>query len=308
MAQIASTARGIGSAKTRGGISRPVLVILALAICVVSAWLILRPAPAVLLGRVSKGDPTIPSGVADPAASTLVMEILSPTGVAKSGRPAVVANPGPPTIIVDPGHGGNDNGARRNGLHEKDLTLDTALRLELRLRQLGFPVVLTRREDRYVELSERSDIANRYPRALFVSIHFNDFASSVGQGVETFYASDKVPDSDVAWYFANLFPTASTVPPLDNGMAFAKVVQASAVKVLGVADRGVKAAGYAVVRHSRCPAVLVEGGFINNRAQAREIGTPEYREKLAYAIAEAVAIYHRQRTEEERLRLSQAGQ
>ncbi len=297
------------AAKRSGGAwVRNVLVMLALSMSVVAAWLILRPGQKARRVPVSITTAMPPGVVAAAVPPIVILKIVPPDGVDKSRPPAVVANLGPPTIIVDPGHGGNDNGARRNGLQEKDLTLDTALRLELRLRQLGFPVVLTRREDRYVELSERSDIANRYPRALFVSIHFNDFASAAGQGVETFYASDKVPDSEVAWYFLDLFPSASTAPPLDNGMAFAKTVQATAVKALGVADRGVKAAGYAVVRHSRCPAVLVEGGFINNRAQAKEIGTPAYREKLAYAIAQAVAIYHRQCTEEERLRLSQSGQ
>jgi N-acetylmuramoyl-L-alanine amidase len=73
---------------------------------------------------------------------------------------------GLPTVVVDAGHGGHDGGAARNGLLEKNLTLDTALRVEKKLRALGFPVVLTRRDDRFMELGERSDVANRFPRAV----------------------------------------------------------------------------------------------------------------------------------------------
>jgi N-acetylmuramoyl-L-alanine amidase len=202
---------------------------------------------------------------------------------------------GLPTVVVDAGHGGHDGGAARNGLLEKNLTLDTALRVEKKLRALGFPVVLTRRDDRFLELGERSDIANRIPRALFVSIHFNDNVAAVGEGVETYYAGEKVPVVQEGWSVAGLFRATPEPPPADNGMAFAETVQTSVVGALGATDRGVKSARYAVIRHTRCPAVLVEGGFINNPAQAKQIAQPAYREKLATAIAGAVEAYQHQR-------------
>lgn len=205
---------------------------------------------------------------------------------------------GLPTVVVDAGHGGHDGGAARNGLREKDLTLDTALRLEKKLRVLGFPVVLTRRDDRFLELGARSDIANRHPRALFVSIHFNDNVAAVGEGVETYYAGEKTPVAEEGWSFAGLFRATPEPPPADNGMAFAQTVQASIIGALGVTDRGVKAARYVVIRQTRCPAVLVEGGFINNPAQARQIAQSAYREKLATGIADAVAAYQRKRAQE----------
>lgn len=201
-----------------------------------------------------------------------------------------------PTIVVDAGHGGHDNGAARNGLREKDLTLDTALRLEKKLRARGFPVVMTRRDDRFLELAERADSANRIPRALFVSIHFNDNISASGEGVETYYASDKVPPARESWSFAGLFREKPEAPPADNGQAFAAAVQSSVVGALKVTDRGVKSGRYAVIRQTRCPAVLVEGGFINTPTQAKLISRPAYREKLAIAIAEGIADYQRQRT------------
>jgi N-acetylmuramoyl-L-alanine amidase len=201
---------------------------------------------------------------------------------------------GLPTVVVDAGHGGHDNGASRNGLFEKNLTLDTALRLERKLRKLGFPVVMTRRDDRFVELAERSEVANRIPRALFVSVHFNDNVSAVGEGVETFYASAKTPASAPAWSPVGWFKEKPEPSPADNGLGLARAVQGAIVSELGAVNRGVKPAGYAVVRLTRCPAVLVEGGFINNPARARAIARPEYRERLAGAIAEGVAAYHRE--------------
>ena len=195
-----------------------------------------------------------------------------------------------PVIVVDAGHGGHDNGASRSGMMEKNLALDTALRLERLLTARGFKVIMTRRDDRFLTLSERSQIANEIPRALFVSVHFNDNATASGEGVETFYASEKVVGSG-----GGLFAKRVEPPPADNGAGFAQAVQSSLVSRIGVIDRGVKSASLAVVRHTRCPAVLVEGGFMNNPTEARRLKDTGYRERLATAIAEGVAAYHQSR-------------
>ena len=205
-----------------------------------------------------------------------------------------------PTVVIDPGHGGHDNGAARNGLQEKALALDTALRLEKKLRARGFPVVLTRREDRFLELTGRSDVANRIPRALFVSIHFNDNATAAGDGVETYYASEKTLPGIGGWSLVAWFKEKPEAPPADNGLGLARAVQDAVVGALGAVDRGVKPARYVVIRQTRCPAVLVEGGFLNNPEQAREIAKPGYRERLATAIAEGVSAYQRERMLEAR--------
>jgi N-acetylmuramoyl-L-alanine amidase len=198
-----------------------------------------------------------------------------------------------PTVVIDPGHGGRDSGAVNNGLREKDLTLDTALRLERHLREEGFPVVLTRRDDRFLELFERAQIANGIRRALFVSIHFNDNTTASGDGVETFYAQQKAAFSDDGWTLAGLFEGHAEGPPIDQGESFAQTVQASMVGYLGVTDRGAKPRQLAVVRLTRCPAVLVEGGFLNNPVEARKLARDDYRERLATAIATGVAAYSR---------------
>ena len=203
-----------------------------------------------------------------------------------------------PTIVVDAGHGGHDTGARNNGLREKDLTLDTAKRLERMLRKLGFPVVMTRKDDRFIELFERASIANRLPRALFVSVHFNDNTTASGDGVETFYAGRKAAFSDDGWSLTGMFKSKPEAPPEDHGAAFAQTVQANIVSKLRVTDRGAKPRQFAVVRLTRCPAVLVEGGFLNNPAEARRLCEPAYREQLAAAIAGGVQDYHRMRVEQ----------
>lgn len=201
-----------------------------------------------------------------------------------------------PTVVIDAGHGGHDSGAINNGLREKDLTLDTALRLERHLRTLGFPVVLTRRDDRYLELFDRAEIANRIPRALFLSIHFNDNPTAKGDGVETFYAEQKAPFSDDGWSFASMLDGRPQASPVDQGQGFARVVQAAMVAQLGATDRGAKPRQLAVVRLTRCPAILVEGGFLNNPGDARKLAREDYRELLATALAEGVGLYYRELT------------
>jgi N-acetylmuramoyl-L-alanine amidase len=198
-----------------------------------------------------------------------------------------------PVIVVDAGHGGHDNGATKNGLLEKQLTLDTALRLEQHLKKRGFTVIMTRKDDRFIELHERAGIANKQRRALFVSIHFNDSSTGSGDGVETFYASEKVAPSSAGFFSKPVEP-----PPADNGAGFAQLVQQSIIGRLDVKDRGIKERAFAVVRHTRCPAILVEGGFVNNAAEARKLANPRYRDQLAAAICEGVVAYHNQRTQE----------
>ena len=170
-----------------------------------------------------------------------------------------------------------------------------ALRLERQLRERGFPVVLTRRDDTFVELFDRAQVANAIPRVLFVSIHFNDNTTAAGDGVETFYATEKIVPGNEGWSIARMFKRKPEPPPADNGLAFAEFVQGAVVVGLGITDRGAKARDLAVVRYTRCAAVLVEGGFLNNPREARKLAQPAYRERLATAIAEGVAAYHREK-------------
>jgi N-acetylmuramoyl-L-alanine amidase len=199
-----------------------------------------------------------------------------------------------PTVVLDPGHGGRDEGAQGNGLVEKNLALDVALRMEQILKPYNFPVVLTRRDDTYPTLEERVAMANRIDNAIYVSIHFNHAKDRVSTGVETFYAPEKIP-ADNSWTWTGIF-NKPDAPPLDTGETLAGFVQASLVMRTNAVNRGIKNnQELYVVRHTRCPAVLVECGFINNPLEAQLISNGEYRQRLASAIAEGIMSYQKTR-------------
>ncbi|XHR27813.1 MAG: N-acetylmuramoyl-L-alanine amidase [Chthoniobacteraceae bacterium] len=197
-----------------------------------------------------------------------------------------------PAVIIDAGHGGTDSGAKYKGVAEKDLTLDTALRLEKILNARGFPTVQTRTEDIYVPLSDRATIANRVRGpALFVSIHFNQGSGNDQAGIETFYADSKVPiPSD--WSWMGFFTRAD---PLETGEDLAARVQMAVVLQTGAKDRGIRARHLYVTRHTRLPAVLVEGGFITNRMESDLLKQDNYADRLAEGIADGIEAWWRAR-------------
>jgi N-acetylmuramoyl-L-alanine amidase len=198
-----------------------------------------------------------------------------------------------PTVVLDAGHGGKDGGARANGLVEKNLTLDVTARTQKLLHQYGFKTVLTRSDDTFIPLPERAAIGNRTDNAIFVSVHFNHSYSGASTGVETFYASEKVaPES--AWTWAGFFTKPEPVPT-ENGETLAGFVQASLVMRTEATNRGIKGRPLHVLRHTRCPAVLVECGFLSNPLEARMIDNVDYRDRLAKSIAEGVMSYTKSR-------------
>lgn len=194
------------------------------------------------------------------------------------------------TVVIDAGHGGRDNGAAGNGLVEKEVTLDLAFRLEKLLQSFGFPTVLTRRENHFLSLSERTSMSNDVDNSIVLSLHFNHDRALDSGGVETFYAKQKVaPESQWRWigFFSNSEPTG------DTGETLAGFVQTAIVRKMQVQDRGIKPRELYMVRHTKAPAVLIEGGFLSNPFEARLLANGEYRERLASAIAEGVMAYQK---------------
>lgn len=168
------------------------------------------------------------------------------------------------TVVIDAGHGGHDLGTHsRWGGVEKNHALDVALRLESKLRSVGFKTVLTRKGDYFVPLDRRARISNRQANAIFVSIHFNEGPSRKARGAETYYRS----------------------PP---SREIAAKIQRAVVALPGVSSRGVKTANFRVLRRNGYPAVLVECGFLSNPSEGARCATPGYREMLAAAIAAAL--------------------
>lgn len=223
--------------------------------------------------------------------------IIVPDTDKPSERKSTARQSALPVVVIDPGHGGNDEGARSHGVTEKAMTLDIALRVNRMLAAFNVPTVLTRGDDRYVALSERVAIANKIDNAIFVSIHFNQSADQSGNGVETFYADQKVPPG-LDWTWIGFFSKPAP-PQTDNGETLAGFIQTSLVSRLSEFNRGIKSRSLYVVRHTRCPAVLVEGGFLSNLMEAQLLTNTDYRDRMAAAIVEGILSYEKtqQRTE-----------
>lgn len=172
------------------------------------------------------------------------------------------------TIVIDPGHGGQDLGAADSYVYEKHINLDVARRLERSLQEAGFKTIMTRSKDEFIALSERSSIANRARNAIFVSVHFNSSYRTAALGIETFFRSS-------------------------NSEKLAGAVQKELIKNTKATDRGVKTANFAVLRNTKHPAILVEGGFVSNKDERSAMCDPLYRQIVADSIARAVVQYCR---------------
>ncbi|MBD3369741.1 hypothetical protein GF402_05180 [Candidatus Fermentibacteria bacterium] len=218
-------------------------------------------------------------------------------------------------IVIDPGHGGRDPGAiGPGGTYEKDRTLEIALMARdlLSIRMPELKVVMTREEDDYVSLGERTRIANREHADLFVSIHCNASTNRTAHGFETFFLSRaRTDDARAVAALENgaiRYDEEESVHPtdplsflladiaqklyLDQSSRLAATVQKS-MKVArpGASDRGVKQAGFYVLRGAFMPAILVEVAFISNHDEERLLHTLDFRYRLAEAIVSAVMEY-----------------
>lgn len=167
------------------------------------------------------------------------------------------------TVVIDAGHGGEDPGAVWSGIYEKRLCLDVAQRVESALRARGVNVAMTRHSDRTVSLDSRAAIANRFKRAVFVSIHFNANRNRSISGIETHYRSAE-------------------------GRLLAVAIQKALARLVRGVNRGVDWEDFKVLRETKMPAVLVECGFLSNRAEAARCASAAHRQKIADAIVAGV--------------------
>jgi N-acetylmuramoyl-L-alanine amidase len=210
-------------------------------------------------------------------------------------------------IIVDAGHGGHDFGATGpTGVHEKDVTLAIATKLASSLKTRGFEVVLTREEDAYVALEERTSIANKERGDLFISIHANAHPSRKQAGVETYAlnvssnrfamrlaarenATSTRSISDLQYLIADLATRANTVDSARLAEYVQRSIISGASKVAArPKDHGVKQALFFVLLGTRMPAVLVETAFISNPAEEKRLASAAYQSVLAESIAKGV--------------------
>lgn len=192
----------------------------------------------------------------------------------------LIRTPQPPLVqrkilvVLDPGHGGSNIGTQTKSkprYQEKSLNLVTAKFVQTYLQQLGFQVMMTRNEDRFLSLNERAEFANENKAILFVSIHYNSAPSPEAEGIEVFF------------YQSNANKTRS-----HTSKKLAQSILKHTLSLTQAKSRGVKHGDYAVIRKTDMPAVLVEGGFFTNPAEMEKLKDPAYIKKLAWGIASGI--------------------
>jgi len=219
-------------------------------------------------------------------------------------------------VVVDPGHGGKDFGAPgfTPGVHEKDVVLEIAKRVARKIREeLNLEAVMTRSDDRYLTLEERTAFANTRGADLFVSIHTNASRDPRAFGSETYFLNLATDDESIrvaamenATSTKNISDLHSILSDLlknakiNESSRLAAMVQASLVKNLNrrgydrVKDKGVKQAPFYVLLGARMPSILVETAFISNRDECRLLTTPAYQEHVAESIVQGLRGYIRE--------------
>ena len=209
-------------------------------------------------------------------------------------RPQRVPNAGKvDTVVLDPGHGGHDKGALSRYGSEKDFALDVARTLRTLLQAKGLRVIMTREGDYFVPLEVRAQIANAARNSIFVSIHFNATdrdPNATGFEIFSFTPRGAPSTSDDSVAPSSLSVQAGTEVDAKS-VALSACIYHSMIGHIPEFDRGIKRARFAVLRLTRVPAVLVEGGFLTERGESQLIAKKDWRVKLAQAISAGVENY-----------------
>ncbi len=214
-------------------------------------------------------------------------------------------------IVIDAGHGGHDTGTMGpNGLQEKDLVLDVALRLGNLLQQkMGAEVVYTRTDDTFIPLEARTAIANQAQADLFISIHANYSDDSAIRGIETYYlnftsavdalevaARENAASETSIHDLQDLVKKIALKEKIEESHEFAADVQRSlwsgvAAKAPAVRNRGVKQAPFVVLIGANMPSILAEISFLSNSSDEQKLQTPQYRQRIAEYLYRGIGRY-----------------
>ena len=224
--------------------------------------------------------------------------LVSRTDVAKTIEPLIrphrVPNVGKiQTVVLDAGHGGHDKGQVSRYGAEKDFALDVARKLRPILQAKGLRVIMTREGDYFVPLEVRAQIANSAHNAIFVSIHFNatnDDPNATGFEIFSFTprGAPSTSDGAVTASSVNTQPGSSVDA---QSLALSACIYHSVLGQLREYDRGIKRARFAVLRLTKVPAVLIEGGFLTDGGESKLISNKDWRAKLAGAIGIGIENY-----------------
>jgi N-acetylmuramoyl-L-alanine amidase len=228
----------------------------------------------------------------------------------------IPSSPAPATsglrkIVLDPGHGGKDPGAiGAGGIAEKDIVLSIAKKLAAKLRKdLRVDVVLTRKDDRFVALEDRTALANAENADLFISLHVNASENTEAKGIETYYLDNTTDEaairlaarenstsrrniSDLQFILSDMTQNMK----LEDSITLAHRLQGSIVGAMAktmddVRDLGVKKALFHVLVGARMPSVLVEMFFITNRSEGRAMSRESYQDAMVEALFEGIQKY-----------------
>ncbi len=214
-------------------------------------------------------------------------------------------------IVIDAGHGGHDSGTLGvDGIEEKDVVLDVALRLGKLLHdRLGAQIIYTRSDDTFVPLETRTAIANKAQADLFLSIHANSSVDESARGVETYYlnftsdptaldvaARENAVSDQSIHQLSDLVKKIALKDKIAESREFAGDVEGSLYAGLqkgntGLKDRGVKKAPFVVLIGANMPSILAEISFVTNPKDAEQLRDPEYRERVAESLYKGIARY-----------------
>jgi N-acetylmuramoyl-L-alanine amidase len=199
------------------------------------------------------------------------------------------------TVCLDPGHGGKDPGNEEGVLQEKKYTLLLANELQAVLKKAGLKVVSTRTSDTFVDLAQRPETARAKGAQLLVSLHFNSAQGGGAKGLETYCMTPAhTSSSNARGEGAETGPRAGNRSDAFNLLLAFHVHKAMAGSTLRMEDRGIKRARFAVLNTATLPAILIEGGFMDNAEDRQKILDAAARKKLARAIADGILAYKKQ--------------
>ena len=214
-------------------------------------------------------------------------------------------------IVIDAGHGGHDSGTLGvDGIQEKDVVLDVALRLgKLLHERLGAEIIYTRSDDTFIPLETRTAIANKAQADLFLSIHANSSQDPTARGVETYYlnftsdptaldvaARENAVGGQGVHQLSDLVKKIALKDKIAESREFASDVEGSLYAGLekgnaGLKNRGVKKAPFVVLIGANMPSILAEISFVTNERDAGQLREPEYRQRVAESLFNGVAKY-----------------
>ena len=178
----------------------------------------------------------------------------------------IVSNAEGYKVFIDAGHGGKDNGASYKGYLEDTINLQIASKLKNRLVNEGLEVEMSRNDDTYLSLSERTIKSNKSDANIFISIHQNAASSKSANGIETYYLGDR-------------------------NKKLANAIHNSVINSTNAKDRKVREGNFQVLRDNKKVSILLECGFISNPSEGYKLSTAEYQNKLVDGIVDGVKNY-----------------